>query len=57
MEDREIPGMNKYGGKKNDLNYDGNCMGHHFQSRTYEILGCLIFVEQSVYTIKKIRKL
>jgi len=34
-------------GKKNYLNYDGNCTCHS-RSGMYEISGLLIFVEQSV---------
>jgi len=46
MEDRETPQMHKYGESK--MNYDGNCMAHHFWSRMYEISGRLIYVEQTV---------
>jgi hypothetical protein len=44
MEDRETPRM-KIWGKKNYSNYEENCTSRHFQTGTYEISGCLIFVE------------
>jgi len=49
MDDRETPRMHKIWGKKNDSNYDGNCMSRHCLSGTYEISGHLIYVEQSVH--------
>ena len=43
-------------GKYNNSNYDGNCTSRHCLSRTYEISGRLIFVEQSVHTDSKVNK-
>jgi hypothetical protein len=37
-------------GNYNDSNYDGNCTSRDCLSGTYEISGCLIFVEHSVRT-------
>jgi hypothetical protein len=36
--------------EQNDTNYDGGCMLLHFRSGTYEILGRLVSVGQSVRT-------
>jgi len=34
MEERETPGIHKYGENKNDSNYDGNCTSRDFQFGT-----------------------
>jgi hypothetical protein len=49
MEDREMPGMQKYGESKNTQIMIATAR----QSGTYEISGCLIF-EQSVPIIQRL---